>query len=470
MILPLQAITDRAATDRVVVIRHVDGTWLLGAGYAFPSVTDIPNGALFWRMDLAAFYKWVLATHAWTAIATAGGGDITIAEADGAPTGSFTELRVDSVDGLVLTDLGGGVARFDLSAVPESVLSLNFPTHSSANDPSAGEKAALAGTSGTPGVGNEYVTDDDPRNSNARTPTAHATSHQNSGADEISVVGLSGLLADNQTPSTHDIITKHNGFPGGGTTFLRDDGTFAAPSGGGGDSITINGAALVDADFDDATPAPPAGEVNVKWQKDGASPANVSASVQAATTVVKGVVELATDGEAAAGVVVQGNDARMSNARTPTAHAASHQNAGGDEISVVGLSGLLADDQTPLTHDIITKHNGFPGGTSTFLRADGTFAAPPGGAGASWTEVEVDFGTKPVKDALFTITDAAIGPTSKLVIAESGKAATGRAAGDAQWDSIACSALSGTGSATVYAMAHPGPVVGKRTLHYCVAA
>lgn len=34
----------------------------------------------------------------------------------------------------------------------------------------------------------------------------------------------------------------------------------------------------------------------------------------------------------------------------PSAHAAAHQNAGGDEISVAGLSGLLADAQTPLAH------------------------------------------------------------------------------------------------------------------------
>lgn len=35
---------------------------------------------------------------------------------------------------------------------------------------------------------------------------------------------------------------------------------------------------------------------------------------------------------------------------TPDPHAASHQNAGSDEISVAGLSGLLADAQTPLSH------------------------------------------------------------------------------------------------------------------------
>lgn len=41
---------------------------------------------------------------------------------------------------------------------------------------------------------------------------------------------------------------------------------------------------------------------------------------QAATTSATGVVELAADGESAANLAVQANDARLSNARTPTAH------------------------------------------------------------------------------------------------------------------------------------------------------
>lgn len=45
------------------------------------------------------------------------------------------------------------------------------------------------------------------------------------------------------------------------------------------------------------------------------------ARLPAATTTTIGAVELATDGESAANVVVQGNDARMSNARTPTGAA-----------------------------------------------------------------------------------------------------------------------------------------------------
>ena len=45
--------------------------------------------------------------------------------------------------------------------------------HDNVNDPAAGEKAALGGTSGTPGAANKFVTDADPRNTNARTPTSH---------------------------------------------------------------------------------------------------------------------------------------------------------------------------------------------------------------------------------------------------------------------------------------------------------
>jgi hypothetical protein len=94
---------------------------------------------------------------------------------------------------------------------------------------------------------------------------------------------------------------------------------------------------------------------------------------------------------------------------------------------------------------------------------------PAGGGGGTVTEVEVDFGTKPVKDATFTITDGTVSATSKVQISESGKAAASRASGDAQWDSIHCAALPGTGQFVVYCLAFPGPVVGKRKLHYTVA-
>jgi hypothetical protein len=52
-----------------------------------------------------------------------------------------------------------------------------------------------------------------------------------------------------------------------------------------------------------------------------------------ASTTTKGLVRLATDGESASGEAVDSTDSRLSNARTPTAHKASHATLGGDALS-----------------------------------------------------------------------------------------------------------------------------------------
>lgn len=59
------------------------------------------------------------------------------------------------------------------AAIQETKLALNFPTHANANDPSAEQKGALAGTAGNPSSTNRYVTDQDQRLTNARPPTGH---------------------------------------------------------------------------------------------------------------------------------------------------------------------------------------------------------------------------------------------------------------------------------------------------------
>jgi hypothetical protein len=53
---------------------------------------------------------------------------------------------------------------------------------------------------------------------------------------------------------------------------------------------------------------------------------------QAATTTASGVVTFATSGESAALKAVQANDARLSDSRTPTAHASTHETGGSDPI------------------------------------------------------------------------------------------------------------------------------------------
>lgn len=80
----------------------------------------------------------------------------------------------------------------------------------------------------------------------------------------------------------------------------------------------------------DVTGTPQAGDTLV-WDdvdKHWEPAAPGAASVPDASTTVKGKVELATDGENAAGVVVQGNDARLSDARTPLTHSHDFEEAG----------------------------------------------------------------------------------------------------------------------------------------------
>lgn len=106
----------------------------------------------------------------------------------------------------------------------------------------------------------------------------------------------------------------------------------------------------------------------------------------------------------------------------------------------------------------------------TIVGPQGIQGPSGGGGGGTVTEAEIDFGTKPVFDALFSIVDGTVGATNKIVVSESGKPATGRVAGDAQWDSILMAANPATGSFSLFCRAQPGPVVGKRKIQYSVAA
>jgi hypothetical protein len=88
-------------------------------------------------------------------------------EAGGALAGSYPNPYIAAG---VVSDVNISGA----AGVRESKLALDFATHSNSNDPTASEKAALAGTSGAPSGTNRLVTDQDSRMTNVRAPAAHA--------------------------------------------------------------------------------------------------------------------------------------------------------------------------------------------------------------------------------------------------------------------------------------------------------
>jgi hypothetical protein len=179
------------------------------------------------------------------------------------------------------------------------------------------------------------------------TAAAHASSHQSGGGDAIK---LDDLAAPDDNTDLNATVSAHGLLPklGGGTTnFLRADGTWAAPP--GGISAHDLGGSYHNSD----------------------TLANLNAKISDATL----------------------DDS--SSARTPTSHASSHQSGGGDSIKLDDLGS--PDDNTDLNattgaHGLCPK---LGGGTTNYLRADGTWQNPSSGSGGFPTMYKYGFGHYP---------------------------------------------------------------------------
>jgi hypothetical protein len=113
----------------------------------------------------------------------------------------------------------------------------------------------------------------------------------------------------------------------------------------------------------------------------------------------------------------------------------------------------------------------FPGGTTLFLRADGTFSAP--GGGGTISQVTVDFGPSGVSEALFTIPDASVTPASKIIAQPAAVAPPGKDLDEVELETLvvfAAPSTMGAGFLDLFIRTFDGSTVSdKFVINYQVA-
>lgn len=208
---------------------------------------------------------------------------------------------------------------------------------------------------------------------------------------------------------------------GGTTTFLRADGTWAIPSGGGGGSlsdgdygdIVVSGSATV---FTiDSGVVTNAKMANVSTQTfKGRTTAGTGSPEDLTVAQAKTLLSLSGSNTGDQTITLTGdvtgsgtgsfaatiaNDAvtyaKLQNVSATARFIGRITSGAGDAEEMTGTQATtLLDAFTSGLKGLVPASGG---GTTNFLRADGTFAAPPTGSGAAATygTVDIDFGSTP---------------------------------------------------------------------------
>jgi Protein of unknown function (DUF2793) len=153
----------------------------------------------------------------------------------------------------------------------------------------------------------------------------------------------------------------------------------------------------------------------------------------------------------------------------PTARIKGRTSAGtGDPQDLTGPQATALLDTFTSSAKGLAPASG--GGTANFLRADGSWAAPAGGGGASLSQTTLDFGTAPVFAKTFTFAHAGAAIGQKVMMSAAGDMAGGLPPDELETDELSASArVVSMGTIAVTAIANPGPVSGQRNFNYIIA-
>ena len=162
---------------------------------------------------------------------------------------------------------------------------------------------------------------------------------------------------------------------------------------------------------------------------------------------------------------------------TNLAQMAANTIKGNNTGATANAADLTATQATAMLNNFTSTLKGLVpasgGGTTNFLRADGSWAAPPsggggGGGGASYASTVIDFGTTPTDDTSFTITNVSITPSSIINPFVIVGTTTNNTTDDHRWAAISwrMSAEAQTGQFVLYVSCTSGLCTGQFNLQY----
>ena len=193
----------------------------------------------------------------------------------------------------------------------------------------------------------------DTRLTNARTPTAHQSTHRIGGSDALpaasqSVPGLASLSAHDGTTAGKVVQADDPRLALATTARL---GTVSLATDGGTTAGTVP-----EATDSRLAAASTSNRGTVSLATDGGTTAGTAVQgndsrLAASSTTNRGTVSLATSGGTTVGTVVEANDSRLSNSRDPNAHQGDHRIGGADALPAAstttnGLASLAEDGGT----------------------------------------------------------------------------------------------------------------------------